>query len=153
MVTAGNSSARALAAHHLPSLPPSVLPFSLLHCISFLFLFSLFLQFLKPPHPLPTLPAPCAPPPPTSLSEVLCCGVDFRSCFPLSLIGLISVLYPSAVCAERAAERTHRPVCRPSCTCVCVRVRVCVFMKLCVSTSVHAHATHCVFLCIPHTGA
>lgn len=67
---------------------------------------------------------------PASLSEVFYRGVDFTSCFPLSLIGLISVLYPRSVCAERAAERPHTQGCVSS----LARPRVCVCMCVCFLT-------------------
>ncbi len=106
--------------------------------------FSLSVVYLLKPLPPPSHRLPLLP---HSLSEVFYCGVDFRSCFPLSLIGLISVLYRGSVCAERAAEHTHRPVC----LCVCV----CMFLKLRLSTSAQAGARRCVFfwVCAPHAGA
>lgn len=131
MVTAGNSTARALATNHPPPSLTLVPAFSLLRSLpplssSFFSVSVVWIQ--KPLLPPTNHPTPQPPVFHLSLSEVFYCSVDFRSCFPLSLI---SVLYWGSVCAERTAECTH----------ACVSV--CEWMYVFETLIVYWHACGC----------
>ena len=154
MVTAGNSSARALATHHLPPSLPSLLTFSLLRSI-FIFLFLLFrpslsLFFSSCGLPSEAPPPPPPPPPPDSLRPapsapsrslwgvLLWCRFQELFSPSVSLDSLVSFTEAPSVLSVQQSAHT-----RPTCLCA----SVCVFENCdCLVACEPARTPLCVFV-------